>query len=148
MSATSEEAVALLRSIDASLKRLVTLLQPQQPQHIASDRDLDSPHGDPVIKAKSPRDWHGPSMEGKRFSECDPVYLDLLAARYDYFAQENETRNELATDGKPKAIYNKRDGARARGWAARIRAGWTPSQDVEASQTWQSKSPDFDDIPF
>jgi hypothetical protein len=79
---------------------------------------LAGPYGDPEVKAKDPRDWSGPSQKGKHFSECPPDYLDLLADRYDYFAG-NET-------DPTKAGYNRKDAQRARGWAQRLRAGWTP----------------------
>jgi hypothetical protein len=78
---------------------------------------LDGPYGDPIIKAKDPKDWTGPPQAGKHFSECPPAYLDLIADRYTYFAGRE-------TDAT-KAGYNRLDAARARGWAARLRAGWT-----------------------
>lgn len=108
------EAVVLLRSIDASLKALLVALRPVRPVKV----DLDGPHGNPTIKAKDPRDWTGDTMVGRRFSECPPDYLDLLADRYDYFAEREE-------DAK-KAGYNRLDAARARGWAERIRGGHVP----------------------
>lgn len=110
MSATIE-TIDLLKSIDARLKTIVELLRPRE---APKAEDLDGPHGDPEVKAKDPRDWTGPSMTGRRFSQCPPTYLDLLADRYDYFASQE-------ADAK-KANYNRRDAARARGWAARIRA--------------------------
>lgn len=114
------EAIVLLRSIDASLKSLLAASRQARPVKA----DLDGEHGDPVIKAKDPRDWHGEPMTGKRFSQCPADYLDLLADRYDYFAEKE-------TDEK-KAGYNRLDAARARGWAERIRAGYkAPSDDAE-----------------
>jgi hypothetical protein len=106
------ETLRLLQSIDASLKTLIALQRGAPP----SERvDLDGEHGDPIIKAKDPRDWTGEPMKGRHFSECPPEYLDLLADRFDYFASQEQ-------DAK-KARYNRLDAARARGWAARIRAG-------------------------
>ena len=89
---------------------------------VASDADLDGQYGNPEVKAKSPRDWTGESMQGRRFSECPAEYLDMVAARLDYFAETNAA-SENADDRK-KAGYNRKDAARARGWAARIRAGY------------------------
>jgi hypothetical protein len=97
---------------------------PKPPAAIADDVDLDGPYGDPIIKAADPRDWHGDSQKGKRFSECPPGYLDLVASRLDYFAQQAEAEGRLTTSGKPVAPFNRRDAARARGWAKRLRAGW------------------------
>ena len=107
--ATVSESVQLLHSIDASLKALVMATVPQRPVKV----DIDGPHGDPVLKARDPRDWTGESMVGRTMSRCPAEYLDLLADRYDYFAG-NET------DPK-KANYNRLDSARARAWAVRIR---------------------------
>lgn len=112
------ESINLLRSIDATLKGILRALSASTGAAIASDADLDGPHGDPAIKAKDPRDWSGPPMTGRRFSECPPEYLDLLADRFDYFASKEE-------DAK-KARYNQLDASRARGWAQRIRSGRVP----------------------
>ncbi len=113
----SDEALTLLRSIAADMRELVTIAKARRAS-TEPTVDLDSQHGDPVVKAKDPRDWAGDSMQARKFSECPPEYLDLLAARYDYFA-------EREADAKKKK-YNQLDAARARGWAARLRNGWTP----------------------
>lgn len=119
--------LALLRSIDASLKALLAASRPQ-----VNDRVCDGPHGDPVVKAKDPRDWSGEPQKGKRFSECPPEYLDLLAERFDYFvSQDSERLNEVENDKEQAMIekkikYGKLDAQRARAWAARLRSGWTP----------------------
>lgn len=121
----SPESLTLLRSIDASLKALVARQAPaagapSASAKVASDSDLDGTWGDPEVKAKDPRDWTGEPMKGRRFSECPAEYLDLLAERLDYFAEKNAAGTE---DEQKKSRYQKLDAARARGWAARIRAG-------------------------
>lgn len=121
----SPESLALLRSIDASLKALVArqapaTAAPSAPAGVASDRDLDGKFGDPEIRARDPRDWTGEPMKGRKFSECPAEYLDLLAERLDYFAEKNAAGTE---DEQKKARYQRLDASRARGWAARIRAG-------------------------
>ncbi len=109
-----------IRKQTALLERIAAALAGGAPATASSPRvDIDSAHGNPLIKAKDPRDWSGPPMTGKRFSECPPEYLDLLAERLDYFAGKEP-------DAK-KANYNRLDAARARGWAARLRSGWTPA---------------------
>ena len=124
MSAQSDEAMRLLREIHAMLTLLtrggvvVSGATAHAFPSIAPDADLDGQWGDPIVKAKSPRDWSGDQMTGRKFSECPPEYLDLLAARFDFF-------NTKETDEKKRG-YNMRDAARARGWAARLRAGWKP----------------------
>src|SRR5262245_48384247 len=45
---------------------------------IASDADLDSARGDPEVRF-IPKRWSGADMKGKRFSECEPEFLDMLA---------------------------------------------------------------------
>jgi len=131
------ETLAVLKSIDQSLRTLVTIAQrkaeervksaastpPSGGQKIASDSDLDGQYGDPVIKAKDPRDWSGPSMVGLHFSDCPADYLDLVAERLDYFAEKAEAEDKRTSSGKPVAPFNRSDAARARGWAERIRSG-------------------------
>ncbi len=129
MAATAQDVIDTLKSIDASLKALLALQRGAQPALVASDSDLDGQWGDPVIRAKDPRDWTGESQLGKPFSECPAPYLDLVAARLDFFAEKADAEQALTTSGKPVAPYNRRDAARARGWAARIRRGWKPTDD-------------------
>lgn len=138
--ATAQDVIDVLRSIDDRLKSIDETLvdfghhfgvysdekktqsaAPNVPS-VASDADLDGKYGNPEVKAKSPRDWTGDSMTGKRFSECPPAYLDLVASRLDYFAEQNAA-SEDETERK-KARYNRLDASRARGWAARIRGGY------------------------
>lgn len=111
------ESLALLRSIDASLKTLIRMQASTTgpSASVASDADLDGQYGNPEVRAKDPRDWTGEPMKGRRFSECPPDYLDMIADRFDYFASKEE-------DPK-KAGYSRKDAARARGWAKRIREG-------------------------
>lgn len=131
MPATAQDVVDVLRSIDGHLQRMAAMLTqimnaiPKQTL-VANDADLDSQWGDPIVRAKDPRDWSKESQIGKPFSECPPEYLDLVAARLDYFAERAEAEGTLTTTGKPVAPFNRRDAARARGWAARLRNGWAP----------------------
>ncbi len=120
------ETIRLLTSIDASLRgislALVRILDAQVDREEGivrvNDNVCNGPHGDPTVKAKSPRDWTGPDMKGRKFSECPPTYLDLMADRFDYFASKE------GADEKD-VRYAKLDAQRARAWAARLRAGWT-----------------------
>ena len=146
--AAGEDALAVLRSIDATLKAMLALAQQRTaqaraaaPKPVAPDRDLNGPHGDPVVRMKDPRDWTGPTMKGNRFSQCPPEYLDLLAERFDYFAQTAEDTNE-EYNGKPVAPMKRKDAARARGWAQRIRAGYQPKpvNGADAEPEWAASS--------
>lgn len=125
----SQEAIDLLSSIDRTLKALLAIVQPlvvqvraAQPKPVASDRDLDGKYGDPVLKFK-PRDWTGAPFTGRRFSECPPALLEMVAETCDYFAQQAEQKNERTNNGKPVADFKRADAARARGWAKRMRDG-------------------------
>lgn len=119
----SQEAIDLLRSIDASLKQLLAQSRgPAGPKAIASDRDLDGKWGNPELKF-NPRDWTGPSHKGRKFSECPPELLDLVAETFDYFARKADENNERTDRGKPVAEFKRADAARARGWAKRMRTG-------------------------
>lgn len=120
--ATGEDALDLLRSIDASLKELVSIARVRKPKAVASNHDLDGKYGDPVLKFK-PRDWTGASYKNSHFSECPAELLDLVAETYDYFASQAEAKDERTERGKSVAEYKRADAARARGWAKRIRDG-------------------------
>jgi len=157
--ATGQEAIDLLRSIDTTLKALLTLMRANAPKEAAPDSDLDAPYGDPTIRAKDPRDWTQESMLGRAFSQCPPEYLDLLAKRYDFFADRAEAEGTLASNGKPVAPYNRRDARLARGWSRRLRAGWTPRDNGTAQMPHVDEvfgqrsasafpSDDEDPIPF
>src|SRR4051812_5509778 len=87
----------LLGAILLALNETRTIT-PAKAEATLNDRVCDGQHGDPLIKAKDPRDWAGDSMKGRKFSECPPEYLDLLAARYDYFAEKAERAKTDATD--------------------------------------------------
>jgi len=125
MSGDNNAAIALLRSIDASLKEILALSRARTPgggKPVASDRELDGKYGDPQVKF-NPRDWTGPSCVGRRMSECPADFLDLIAETFDYFARKAAENDERTDKGKPVAEYKRADASRARGWAMRIRSG-------------------------
>jgi hypothetical protein len=153
------ETLAVLKSIDLSLRTLVVIAQEKPPnphagpsapaprQTVASDTDLDGQYGNPIVKAKDPRDWTGEPMNGKRFSECPAEYLELVADRLDYFAGQSEATGELASNGKPVAGYKRLDAARARGWAKRVREGKTAPAKAAAPAGWTEPADD-EAVPF
>lgn len=118
----SEETLALLRSIDASLKLLVKYQQATAPKVIASDRDLDGKHGDPILKFM-PRDWTGASYKNRHFSECPPALLEQVADTLDWFGKQADEKGERTAKGTPVGDFKRADAARARGWAKRLLAG-------------------------
>jgi hypothetical protein len=126
--AAAPTTLGVLQSIDATLK-LILARFPAPPPTVADDADLDGQYGNPVIQQKDPKDWKGDTMKDRRYSECPPEYLDLVASRLDYFAEVAEREGKVTSNGKPVAPFNRRDAARARGWAKRLRAGWKPAAD-------------------
>ena len=131
----SEETIALLTRIATAVERSAAVLERMEkrsaarsPKEVADDQDLDSKYGDPEIKLRTiPREWEGQLITGCRMSECPPDYLDCLANLYDWQAQKADEGNQTTDSGKPIALYRRRDAARARGWAKRLRAGWKPT---------------------
>lgn len=73
----------------------------------ANVSELDSEHGDPVVK-RDPALYKDESFVGKKFSECSPKYLRALA---DFFEWKGEKFNNE---------WAKKDAKFARGWARRI----------------------------
>ena len=159
--ATAEDVIVTLRSIDASLKLLTQHFGCNQHEHtangpaaMATDADLDGKYGNPEVKAKDPRDWTGDNMNGKKFSECPPAYLDLVASRLDFFIEKTAQEAADAANSderealKKKNHYQKLDAARARGWAARIRAGYVaPAVDAAAFPS-DDTGIDSSNVPF
>lgn len=123
---TDNETKDLLKRIAVAVEMIAGMRLADAGGEVAVDTaDLDSKYGDPLVRAKDPRDWTGEPMKGRNFSQCPPEYLDMLAARFDFFASRE-------SDPK-KAKYNRLDASRARGWAARKRGGWQSPQVVDAS---------------
>ena len=127
------DAVTLLRALNETATAILTELRQARATQgsaagptVASDANLDGKYGNPTVTF-DPRDWRGVTCKGLGFSECPPEFLDMLAETYDYFAGKAAAADERTSKGKPIADYKRKDAARARGWAARIRAGKGPS---------------------
>lgn len=113
---------------------------------VASDADIDGLYGDPIIKfGLKEKYWPeqpDPNI-GYKLSDCTPEYLDATAKYLT--ACEYMARNPK--DGKPvdekKAGYKAKDAARARAWAARIRARG-PTERTQQESHEESSS----EIPF
>ncbi len=131
------ESLDLLRSIDASLKDLLRIAKAMAPKEVASDADLNSQWGNPQIRFGKIRGWDGPSFKGAKMSECPPDYLELVADLFDYFATQSEAKGAMTDQGKPLAPYQRRDAARARGWARRNRQGG-PTAPPPQTEGWAS----------
>jgi hypothetical protein len=104
--------------------------------NVASDEDLDSDKGDPkIFYDPKPKYWDGPSYAGMHYSEVtDPAYLDAMAKYLDAYAWaagKNASEGQDVEKNEKNARFKALDAARARGWAARLRARGTPrSADV------------------
>lgn len=140
-----DEVIRLLGSIDASLRQIAKHFQPAA--EVADDRELDSQYGDPVVKF-NPRDWTGHNMKGRRMSECSPEFLDQLAGVFDYFAGQAEASGETTNSGKLVAPYKRKDAARARGWAKRLRSGWKPARAASSFGDVDTSTGELQDQPF
>jgi hypothetical protein len=91
---------------------------------IADAAELDSQYGNPDVR-KDPPLWSkagGASYVGRKFNECPAEFLDALASFFDWKVSKDIAKN--TPDGDKYAGYGRKDAARARGWAKRIRDGY------------------------
>lgn len=111
------------------------------PAKPATDADLDGPRGNPEVRFE-PKAWKGAPMRGRRFSDCDPDFLDQLAAFKLWQAKKDDdagAAGEVDAKGYPKSgKWARVDAGLAAGWAARIRAGGHAMIDANGA----------DDVPF
>lgn len=119
------------------------------PPQIADDADLDSQWGNPQVRKNPPR-WQGQDCTGLHYADCPPEFLDTLAGFLDWQAGKADEKNEMANNGKPRSTYLRKDAARCRGWAARIRAKATAHRrPVNAGVSQRGSMNDEDgDVPF
>jgi hypothetical protein len=75
-------------------------------------------------------------MKGRKFSQCPPDYLDMVADRLEFFATQSEKDGKKTNSGKPVAEYERADAAMARGWAARMRAGKVAAPPTDEAPGW------------
>ena len=147
----SAEILAALKRIEAKLDAALAKRQqaersapaPPRSAAVASATELDSQYGNPTVKF-NPRDWSGDSCKGRSYADCPADFLDTLASTLEYFADKN------AADDPKKAGYERKDAARARGWAARVRDGWKPEPAQQKSYDFDGDADEKnnDEIPF
>ena len=98
---------------------------PADGPRVATAEELSGPHGDPEIRF-DPKRWEGKSHKGLLMSQVayeDVGFLDMLAEAFDYFARKEDEGGVKDSKGTgPKSFWTRLDAARARGWAASIRA--------------------------
>lgn len=111
----------------------------------ADDKDLSGRFGNPEVKF-SPRSWQGANCVGRRFSECPPEFLDMLAEALAWSAANPKPGKERYSK------YNATDATRARGWARRLRLGdaapTTPGSNGVAHPSDAFDTPSFDAPEF
>lgn len=113
---TLEERVLALETKMAAMMLQKAVAQ-AGPIAAADASDLDGEHGNPIVRKDPPR-WKGESCVGVPFSQCPPEFLDTLAGFLEWRAGKEEAEPEK----QKYAVYSRKDCARARGWAARLRA--------------------------
>lgn len=121
-----EAALARIAAVESGAQRRVAE-QVESEKKVADDYDLDSEWGDPKIRyGLKEKHWkqQPDTHVGRRFSECEPEYLDAFARYLDACAYM--ARKDGGEDNEKKAKYKSRDAARARGWAARVRKNGAP----------------------
>ena len=117
------------------------------PPQVADDADLDSQWGNPQVRKNPPR-WQGQDCTGLNYSDCPPEFLDTLAGFLDWQAGKADEKNEMANNGKPRSTYLRKDAARARGHAARIRARATAHRKSAGVSQRGSMNDEDGDVPF
>ena len=101
----------------AAPQRAPTIAAPT-PVHV-TDADLDGPHGDPEVKYP-PKDWPGDDYAGRPLSRTSSSFCKRMGDLWDWQAGKDEVSGD---EKKVKnARYKRLDAARARGWAARLKA--------------------------
>lgn len=118
----------------------------------ATASELDGQWGDPQIRRDPPR-WTGESFAGCKFSETTPEYLDSYADFQDWRAGKDDASGAKDAKGRPKSGWAIKDARLARGWAARLRAGWKPARQTNGSTTGGRSISDEDydsgdEVPF
>lgn len=121
--------IAEARKTNALLAARQAGAAPSAAPEVASAAELDSAHGDPTVRF-DPRFWTGDSMAGKRYSQCPAEGLDMVADDNQWKA-DNPRKDVAPEDAAKYAGYSRLDARRARGWAARIRGGWTGLVDAD-----------------
>lgn len=111
---------------------------------VADDADLDGKYGDEEIKRMpSAKYWPGEDFTGRRMSETTVQFLEAFAKYKNACAWANE--KEGNPDKAKYAGYDRKSAARARGWAQRLKNGWTAPA---TSSGGDFPADDGGDIPF
>lgn len=120
----------------SALEARVATLEGSRPD----DADLDGPYGDPDVRRDpSEKYWTGASLVGRKFSACPTDYLHAMARWLE--ARAYMTEKEGDPQKQKYVAYQRKDAARARGWAKRNEGKVAPVQQTGFGD-------DDDSIPF
>lgn len=99
--------------------------------------DLSDRYADFTIR-KSPPKWlesGGIDYAGQSISQTSPEFCDAIASFLDWQAGKDEASNHSYVNGKGDTVfpakYARKDAARARAWATKLRARPAAAQEVE-----------------
>jgi hypothetical protein len=134
-----------MSDIEKRLDRLERMMRLLLSDKVASDRELAGQYGDPQVR-KDPKDWRGPSMEGRRFSECPADFLLALAEISDWKAEKDLEKN--TEESLKYAKYAKRDARLARGWAIKGGERAVRAPEPEPEPAYPMAGGVDEDIPF
>ena len=118
---------------------------------VADDADLSGPYGNPEVRLPQSDRWEKwRSYDRVAMSDCPPELLREYARLLEWKAGKDEAENKLTSSGKPTAPLQRRDAARARGWAARLASAPQAKRAIGAQPLAPDQmSDDRDgDIPF
>lgn len=148
--AETDKARSALTQLEATIRAAAGMaphaLHEAAAPAVADDADLDSEWGNPQVRKNPPR-WQGQDCAGLKYSDCPPDFLDTLAGFLDWQAGKADEKNETLNNGKPRSMYLRKDAARARGHAARIRAKAAPRRPTNPTGRGSMNEPD-EDVPF
>lgn len=123
----------LLKRLDAIESKVDRLLGAAGGVVLATDSDLDSQYGDPIVKFM-PRDWKGTDYKNCNYSTTEPAFLQMLADALVFFAGR--------ADDPKKKQWNLRDAGRALAWKKRLENGWQPAGGKKSGGSdWDTEDP-------
>ena len=153
MTKTLEDRVTTLEGIVAAMR---AASENSKPVDLTADKYAD------FSVRKCPPKWidsGGRDYSGEPISTTTPEFCDAIASFLDWQAAKDEEKNYSyvnQTTGKTvfPAQYARKDAARARAWAVKLRAtpqaaGWTPPKARQApAPAGDYGTNDNDEIPF
>lgn len=146
MSGTTEtdQIAALTARVEALEKVIAALRGVFVPKSCgaepADDEELDGKYGDPAIRRDPPEKyWRGDRYVGCHLSECPADYLEAWA-KYKlacaFMADKDPAKAKYAN-------YDRKDAARALGWARRIKSGQHKPKSRPVSDFGSGSASDF-----